>query len=58
MEVFNKLKELSKERFEDNFYLGLGLIFLITYQLIRDLLNIFVRFSKFLVDEIIKRFKK
>ena len=56
MEVFNKLKELSKEKFEDNFYLVIGLFFLVTYQLIRDILILFKKFMLMIHEKLKKRF--
>lgn len=55
MEVLNKLKELSKERFEDNFYLCLGLLFLITFQLIRNIFIMICKLTKLIFNKITKK---
>ena len=49
MEVFQELKKLYSNSFLDNFYLCLGLILLVFFQLVRDYILLMKRFFKFLM---------
>jgi hypothetical protein len=49
MEVLQQLKKLYVEKFEDNFYLFLGLFFVLIYQLLIILFNIFKRLFNFIM---------
>lgn len=52
MEILSELKKLSQNTFLDNFYLCLGLIFIVFYQLIKEYLLLMKKFALWIHNKI------